>query len=157
AAAPRAAAHTSQPHHHRRSAPHRAPPTELSSMSIASRITQTCILLALVAAVLALPAPASAASECVPAARGALANRSDSTITDLAEADILAACVVHDADTLEVAVRVASPTDPATDPAWANFDSAVGAAVDVDGDGEEDFDVNYGRFPDGQIRVTVFE
>lgn len=114
------------------------------------------LVLVLLTALLALPGPASAESECVEDAAGDVEDRTTNTLTDRPEADILAACTSHTADTLEITVRVAQPTDPATDPAWADFSSAVGAAIDVDGDGEEEFDVNFGRFPDGQVRTAVF-
>lgn len=114
------------------------------------------LVLLLIAALIAVPGPSGAESECVEDATGDVEDRTSNTLTDQAEADILAACTSYSPESLEIAVRVAQPTDPATDPAWADFNSAVGAAIDVDGDGEEEFDANFGRFPDGQLRTSVF-
>lgn len=120
------------------------------------RRATVCALLA-VLALLALPAPAWAESECIADAPGDVVDLSTGEQVSFPEADILAACTNHTADQLEISVRVAVPTDPSTDPAWADFATSIGAAIDTDGDGEEEFDVNFGRFPDGQVRVAVFE
>jgi putative cell wall-binding protein len=114
------------------------------------------VVLAILSALL-VAAPAAAESECVSDAVGDVEDRSDGSTTDLEQADILAVCTSHTADVLEVTVRVAAPTDPETDEAWADFASAVGVAVDTDGDGAEEYDINYGRFPDGVARVAVFD
>ncbi len=115
------------------------------------------VALLMVLAVLVLPAPAFAVSECITDAAGDVEARADGSIADVPEADILAVCTAHGDGELQIAVRVDSPTDPQTDEGWADFRSAVGAALDVDGDGAEEFDVNYGRFPDGTARVGLFD
>jgi hypothetical protein len=116
------------------------------------------VIFALAAPLVAMPTPASAESACVADAADDVEDFSTGAVDVVKpEADILAACVVHDADVLEIAVRVAAPTDPATDPAWADMGAAVGASIDVDGDGQEEFDVNYARFEDGQARAVVFD
>ncbi|HUG85796.1 MAG TPA: cell wall-binding repeat-containing protein [Euzebya sp.] len=126
-------------------------------MSFAATRRYLLVLLAIVA-LLAVATPALAESECVADEAGDVVDRSSNTqVPEAREADILAACTDHTETVLEISVRVANPTDPATDPAWEDFASAVGAAVDTDGDGTEEFDVNYGRFPDGRIGVSVFE
>lgn len=124
-------------------------------MSLAASRRYLCVLLAIIA-LLALPTPAMAESECVQDAAQDVYDRSTQSIVPRPEADILAACFIHDTDVLEISVRVAEPTDPATHPAWADFNTAVGAAVDTNDDGTEEFDVNYGRFGDGRVGVTVF-
>lgn len=121
--------------------------------------TATALVLALLAAMALVlsPGPAVAESECVADAAGDVEDRAADATTDLPEADILAICVEHTPDLVQVNVRLAEPTDPETDPAWADFSTAIGVALDVDGDDAEEFDVNYGRFPDGVARVAVFD
>lgn len=103
------------------------------------------------------PTPAHAESECQADAQGDVVRRDDESVSDKPEVDILVICLSHTPDDISVTVRVTSPTDPATHPAWEDFGAAIGVAVDTDGDGTEDFDLNYGRFPDGTVQVGVFE
>ncbi|MGI9017400.1 MAG: cell wall-binding repeat-containing protein [Euzebya sp.] len=119
-----------------------------------SRVTLCIVLVA--TALLAVPSAALAQSECVQDPAGDVENRDQSTITEFPQADILAACTDYTAEVLEVSVRVAQPTDPETDPGWADFASTVGVAVDVGGAEGEEFDVNYARFPNGETEVRVF-
>ncbi|CAN5337985.1 hypothetical protein BH23ACT9_BH23ACT9_24250 [soil metagenome] len=122
----------------------------------AQRRTSQVLMLLLVAALLSVPTPAAAESGCVADAAGDVEDIATREVADRPEADILAVCVTHTAAAVEITVRVAAPTDPETDPTWDDFGSAVGAAISVDGTGDEDFDVNYARLEDGQIGVVVF-
>ena len=131
-------------------------------MSAASGTTPRTLVAPLIALILllgllAVPSPAAAESQCVSDAQGDVEDRSDGSMSGQPEADILAVCTSHTPDQLGVTVRVAQPTDPETDPAWEDFQSAIGVAVDTDGDGVEEYDINYGRFPDGVARVAVFD
>jgi hypothetical protein len=119
--------------------------------------TARAVLLVVLPALLLLGPPAAAESECLSDPAGDVVDRSGPRVAERPEADVLAACWDHRATELEIAVRVAAPTDPAADPAWAGFGSAVGAAIDTDGDGTEDVDANLGRFDDGAVRTGVFD
>lgn len=115
---------------------------------------RVCIVLALVS-LLALPTPAAAESQCVTDPIGDVLDKATNAPADLPAADIVAACIELTPDALEISVRVVAATDPA-DPAWDDFSSAIGAAVDVDGVEGEEFDVNLARFDGGEATVRVY-
>lgn len=115
---------------------------------------RVCLLFTLLS-LLALPTPAAAESECVTDAVGDVTDMASETATDVPAADIVASCIELTPDTIEISVRVVAATDP-TDPAWDDFSSAIGAAIDVDGVEGEEFDVNFARFDGGEATVRVY-
>lgn len=133
-------------------------PSTFPDLSPAPRrgaVTAALLAIAVLASLLVVPAPAVAESACVDDPRGDVVDRRDDTITDLPVADIVATCTELTPDTLEISVRVVSPSDPSNDPAWDDFASAIGAAIDVGGAEGEEFDVNFARFADG-VAVRVY-
>lgn len=120
----------------------------------------TARLLLLLAVVLALlpAADAHAESECVADPADDVVQLSDGSPVDVPEADIVAMCSAYDEEVLEVTVRVVTPTDPVTDDRWADFATAIGLAIETTpGNGDYDFDLNYGRWVDtGSVEARLF-
>lgn len=139
------------------------------------------VLSVAVAMVAALVAPAAGASEATaPTAPDRSANRqaaqdtptaarcfsdeagdaiqvepeTDTAVSD-ARADIVEQCLSYE-DRVVVSVKVAEPTNPATDPNWQQA-TFVGWFLDVDADGEGDFYVDYSLNRDGTLGARVLD
>ncbi|MGH8998007.1 MAG: hypothetical protein ACRDY7_01295 [Acidimicrobiia bacterium] len=67
---------------------------------------------------------------------------------DEPRADIVEATAEHRADRIVLRLRTAEPTDPAQDPNWASGFTAMGWALDLDGDAKEEYQVEYGFDPE---------
>ena len=63
----------------------------------------------------------------------------DTTPSSSARADLTAFCAQHDGPRVSFSAQLAEVTNPDTDPAWDGM-TGVGWGIDVNGDGESDFD-----------------
>ena len=112
-------------------------------------------LVALLVGVLAAVPAAGQETACVTDATGDV----DADMPGVADeraprADVVEACATYSETSLSFTVEMDEPTDPATDPNWGL--SASNVWLDVDGDGEDEFQINYGAFDEGP-RVSVID
>ncbi len=117
-------------------------------------VRRAAAALLLLAAAIALPAlPAAAESACMADPTGDVNGQQPGVDTN--RADIVAACVDHSAEHVVLTLRTAAPVDPAT--FWDGSRGALGFAIDTDGDGLEDYNVNLAAFDDGPLTFRVFQ
>jgi hypothetical protein len=69
-------------------------------------------------------------------------------------ADIVRAGAVYEADRIILAMQLAQPTDPRTDPHWAGDATFASWSLDTNDDGRSDYDVQF-FLDEGQIAGTV--
>ncbi|MEE8599559.1 cell wall-binding repeat-containing protein [Euzebya tangerina] len=134
------------------------------------RLSSLAGALLLLAALLVTATPAAAESECYGDAAGDVrdnaataAGEGGVVLGDEPRIDILAGCVELTPEFVEIAVRVVDAVDPMEDPSWGAGEAAIGAAIDLGGDlssegnAVEEYTVNYGLLPEGEIGVAVYE
>jgi len=69
-------------------------------------------------------------------------------------ADIVRAAAAYEPGKISLAMQVAQPTDPRTDPKWAGDSTFATWSLDTNGDGTPDFDIQY-YFDGGEFGGTV--
>lgn len=98
-------------------------------------------------------APTTAA--CSADERGDVVDADSGAGASAPRADIVEQCLSYE-DGVLVSVSVAEPTNPATDPNWRQA-TFVGWFLDVDGDGQGDFYVDYSLDRDGTLGARVLD
>lgn len=72
-------------------------------------------------------------------------------------ADIVSADASRAGGNLTLTYTTAKPTDPETDPAWGSLETYTDFLLDTNGDGKEDFAVEYSTDDDDDINVDVYK
>lgn len=101
------------------------------------------------------PTPAFAESGCYSSPAGDVDDLALKSVVHAPEADLLAMCVDHNDDRVQITARAVAMHDPNTSPVWADEKLALGAVLDTDNDGKEDYSTNMVRPTGGQLQATV--
>lgn len=101
------------------------------------------------------PTPAFAESGCYSSPAGDVDDLALKSVVHAPEADLLAMCVDHNDERVQITTRAVAMADPNTSPVWADEKLAFGAVLDTNGDGQADFSANLVRPTGGQVQATV--
>lgn len=101
------------------------------------------------------PTPAFAESGCYSSPAGDVDDLTLKSVVPAPEADLLAMCVDHNDDRVQISARAVAMHDPNTSPVWADEKLALGAVLDTNNDGQADFSANWVRAKNGQVQATV--